>query len=42
VAPHVTQAAHHLLAVSGNVVAMYAIGAVVAIVVIGQIVRRLA
>jgi hypothetical protein len=42
VAPHVTQAAHHLLAVSGNVVALYAIGGAVAIVVVGSVIRRLA
>jgi hypothetical protein len=41
VAPHVTQAAGHLLTVSGNVVVMYAIGAVVAIVVIGWVMRRM-
>jgi tRNA G37 N-methylase TrmD len=39
VAPHVTSAAHFVLT-GGDVVALMAVAAVVAIVVIGQVVRK--
>lgn len=39
VAPHITGPVHHLLT-GGDIVALYVIAAVVAIVIIGQVIRR--
>jgi hypothetical protein len=40
VTPHVTSTAHHFLLTGGDIVALYIIAAVVAIVLVGQALRR--